>query len=141
METELAVASSSASSSASRQYRAAIWPRHKEARGVSPADGIAAMASSFAAQFKASLAASENTWARDLNVIFVSLGASVQAGLDSCPCILLVRICMCFEFLYVFVRLPDLNTDTSYQKKNTVGIWQSSIHAQSRSKNRASKRL
>ena len=58
-----------------------------------------------------------NTGARDLNVIFVSLGASVQAGLDSCPCILLVRICMCFEFLYVFVRLPDLNTDTSYQKK------------------------
>ena len=28
-----------------------LWSRHREARGVSPADGIAAMASSFAAQF------------------------------------------------------------------------------------------
>ena len=53
-----------------------------------------------------SLVASGNTGAKDLNVIFVSLGASVQAGLDSCPCILLVRIYMCLSFctsLYVFL--------------------------------------
>ena len=100
METELAVASSSAS----RQYRAAIWPRHKEARGVSPADGIAAMASSFAAQFKASLAASENTWARDLNVIFVffrSLSASWSGQLSVYPAC---------AYLYVFESLPFLGT-------------------------------
>ena len=81
-----------------------LWSRHREARGVSPADGIAAMASSFAAQFKASLAASENTWARDLNVIFVffrSLSASWSGQLSVYPAC---------AYLYVFESLPFLGT-------------------------------
>lgn len=61
---------------------------------------------------RSSPVASGNTGARDLTVILFSLGAFVQAGWDSCPCILFVRICMCF-----CVRFPDLNTDTFYQKK------------------------